>query len=143
MERKEGEEGGVEGEEEEGEEEEWEEWEKEGEDLRKYGWEEDEEEEEGGEVEHMACTVEMLNTSKVLFFPIPRPFPFPSHKIIKIQIVETVIIDEIQMISDPRRGWAWTRALLGAPASTVHLCGSPAAIDLVRKIVEEGGLNWV
>lgn len=26
---------------------------------------------------------------------------------------EVAVIDEIQMIRDPARGWAWTRALLG------------------------------
>lgn len=26
------------------------------------------------------------------------------------------VIDEIQMIKDPSRGWAWTRALLGGLA---------------------------
>lgn len=26
---------------------------------------------------------------------------------------EVAVIDEIQMIRDPSRGWAWTRALLG------------------------------
>lgn len=26
---------------------------------------------------------------------------------------EVAVIDEIQMIKDPSRGWAWTRALLG------------------------------
>ena len=26
---------------------------------------------------------------------------------------EVAVIDEIQMIKDPARGWAWTRALLG------------------------------
>lgn len=28
-------------------------------------------------------------------------------------IDEVAVIDEIQMIRDPSRGWAWTRALLG------------------------------
>lgn len=27
--------------------------------------------------------------------------------------VEVAVIDEIQMIKDQNRGWAWTRALLG------------------------------
>jgi len=26
---------------------------------------------------------------------------------------EVAVIDEIQMIREPQRGWAWTRALLG------------------------------
>lgn len=44
---------------------------------------------------------------------------------------EVAIIDEIQLIRDPGRGWAWTRALLGIAANEIHLCGEEAAIDLV------------
>jgi ATP-dependent RNA helicase SUPV3L1/SUV3 len=38
--------------------------------------------------------------------------------------VEVAVIDEIQMIADPDRGWAWTNALFGIPAKTVIVCGS-------------------
>lgn len=41
------------------------------------------------------------------------------------------VIDEIQMMRDFGRGWAWTRALLGIPADEIHVCGESAAIDLV------------
>ncbi len=34
---------------------------------------------------------------------------------------EVAVIDEIQMIRDPIRGWAWTRALLGVAAHEVIL----------------------
>lgn len=44
---------------------------------------------------------------------------------------EVAVIDEIQLMRDPNRGWAWTRALLGIPADEIHLCGEAAAIDLV------------
>lgn len=30
-----------------------------------------------------------------------------------VGVDEVAVIDEIQMIRDPSRGWAWTRALLG------------------------------
>lgn len=30
-----------------------------------------------------------------------------------LTVDEVAVIDEIQMIRDPSRGWAWTRALLG------------------------------
>ncbi len=46
------------------------------------------------------------------------------------------VIDEIQMITDPSRGWAWTRALVNIIADEIHLCGDPSALDLVKKIVE-------
>jgi len=41
---------------------------------------------------HVSCTVEMTD--------IERP-------------IEVAIIDEIQMLRDKQRGWAWLRAFLG------------------------------
>ena len=67
---------------------------------------------------HISCTIEMMN--------LHRP-------------VHTVVIDEIQMIGDEERGWAWTRAILGAPAENVHICGSPSALTIVKKILNECG----
>lgn len=63
---------------------------------------------------HISCTVEMAQIN---------------------ENVETVVIDEIQMIKDIQRGWAWTRALLGIPAEEVHLCGEEAALDVIKKIL--------
>lgn len=48
---------------------------------------------------------------------------------------EVAIIDEIQMLRDISRGWAWTRALLGVCAEEVHLCGEYAAIELVKQLL--------
>lgn len=47
---------------------------------------------------------------------------------------EIAVIDEIQMIRDPQRGWAWTRALLGLQAEEIHLCGEAGAINLIKEI---------
>lgn len=44
------------------------------------------------------------------------------------------IIDEIQMIRDQQRGWAWTRALLGLFAQEIHVCGEASCIDLVKEL---------
>lgn len=44
------------------------------------------------------------------------------------------VIDEIQMLGDPQRGWAWTRAVLGAQASELHLCGEARVVPLIRDI---------
>jgi ATP-dependent RNA helicase SUPV3L1/SUV3 len=46
------------------------------------------------------------------------------------------VIDEIQMISDPDRGWAWTNALFGIPAKTLILAGSDDALPYVRRAAE-------
>lgn len=52
--------------------------------------------------QHTACTVEMVGMQ---------------------QRVDVAVIDEVQMIGDEGRGWAWSRALMGVPAKEVHLCG--------------------
>lgn len=44
------------------------------------------------------------------------------------------VIDEIQMIGDADRGWAWTQALLGVKATEVHLCGEERTVPLIREI---------
>lgn len=49
---------------------------------------------------------------------------------------DCVVIDEIQMINDPQRGWAWTRALVNVISPEVHLCGDASVLELVQKIVD-------
>lgn len=49
------------------------------------------------------------------------------------------VIDEIQMIRDPARGWAWTRALLGLNAKEVHVCGEASAIGLINELAIAAG----
>ena len=52
---------------------------------------------------------------------------------------EAAVIDECQMISDPQRGYAWTRAILGVLAPEVHLCAAPEAKDLLIRLIESCG----
>ncbi|XP_017274143.1 ATP-dependent RNA helicase SUPV3L1, mitochondrial [Kryptolebias marmoratus] len=73
---------------------------------------------EGRAAGHVACTIEMCNVT--------TPF-------------EVAVIDEIQMIKDPSRGWAWTRALLGLCAEEIHVCGEPAAVDFIRELMYTTG----
>lgn len=67
---------------------------------------------------HVSSTVEMLD--------IAEPY-------------DCAVIDEIQMIADETRGWAWTQALMGANAKEVHLCGSEASEKLVRHLCKSMG----
>ncbi|XXQ36084.1 RNA helicase [Plasmodiophora brassicae] len=68
--------------------------------------------------------------------------PFARHKSATVEMtdvnseVEVAVIDEIQMVGDPDRGHAFTRALLGAPAQTVYLCGDTSATSLIEEICE-------
>ncbi|CAN6484602.1 unnamed protein product [Victoria cruziana] len=67
---------------------------------------------------HVACTVEMVSTD---------------------ELYDVAVIDEIQMMADPYRGYAWTRSLLGLKADEIHLCGDPSVLGIVRKICSETG----
>lgn len=64
---------------------------------------------------HISSTIEMLN---------------PDVE------VDVCVIDEIQMIADRDRGWAWANALIGAPARKVILTGSEDALEVVRSLAE-------
>ncbi len=72
-----------------------------------------EEEQIDEEAGHVCSTIEMANFSTE---------------------VDVCVIDEIQMIEDPDRGWAWVNAIVGIPADTVILTGSVNALDAVKKI---------
>ncbi len=50
--------------------------------------------------------------------------------------VDCCVIDEIQMISDRDRGWAWANALIGAPAKEVILTGSKEALEVVKELAK-------
>ena len=69
-----------------------------------------------------SCTVEMVPTG--------RHF-------------EVAVIDEIQMLANKERGWAWTAALLGLKASEVHLCGEERTVPLLRELAVSMGDDLV
>jgi ATP-dependent RNA helicase SUPV3L1/SUV3 len=48
--------------------------------------------------------------------------------------VDVAVIDEIQMIADDDRGWAWTQAVLGVQAKEVHLCGEERSVNLIKHL---------
>ncbi|KZM23973.1 RNA helicase [Ascochyta rabiei] len=47
---------------------------------------------------------------------------------------DVAVIDEIQMINHPERGWAWTQAFLGLQAREMHLCGEARTVDMMRQL---------
>jgi len=53
--------------------------------------------------------------------------------------VDVAVIDEIQMMGDRDRGWAWTQAFLGVQAKELHLCGELRTEELVRKLCASVG----
>jgi ATP-dependent RNA helicase SUPV3L1/SUV3 len=50
------------------------------------------------------------------------------------KIVHSVLIDEVQLISDPSRGWAWSQALIGAPAENIILTGSLDCLGIIEYV---------
>ena len=70
---------------------------------------------------HMASTIEMMSEER---------------------LYDVAVIDECQMIADRDRGWAWTQAVLGIAAKTVHVCMAPEAQALVTALIEECGDTW-
>ena len=71
-----------------------------------------------GNPDMSACTVEMMPLNKTL---------------------DVAVIDEIQMIGNAERGWAWTQALLGVKAKEVHLCGEERTVPLIRELCASVG----
>ncbi|SPO24211.1 related to SUV3 - ATP-dependent RNA helicase, mitochondrial [Ustilago trichophora] len=66
----------------------------------------------------ISCTVEMVSTTRG---------------------VDVGVVDEIQMIGDPQRGYAWTNAVLGLPAKELHLCGEASVIPLIENLAKACG----
>lgn len=52
------------------------------------------------------------------------------------QDCEVAVVDEIQMLNDPDRGWAWTQAVVGANADEVWLLGAPSAEGAIKALAE-------
>lgn len=71
--------------------------------------------------QHTACTVEMMNPNLA---------------------VEVAIIDEIQMLQDEARGYAWTTALIGAPAKDVFICGANSVTEPCVRAIQSLGEEY-
>ena len=48
--------------------------------------------------------------------------------------VDVAVIDEVQMLDDADRGWAWVNAIIGCPAKKIIMTGSVNALDAVKRI---------
>ncbi|MFA6196829.1 MAG: SUV3 C-terminal domain-containing protein [Sulfurimonas sp.] len=64
---------------------------------------------------HISSTIEMLN------FEVD---------------VDVCVIDEVQMIDDRDRGWAWANAIIGAPAKEIIMTGSPNVKEAIIALAE-------
>ncbi|WP_324171868.1 SUV3 C-terminal domain-containing protein [Sulfurimonas sp.] len=64
---------------------------------------------------HISSTIEMLN------FDVD---------------VDVCVIDEVQMIDDRDRGWAWANAIIGAPAKEIIMTGSPNVKEAIIALAD-------
>ncbi len=71
---------------------------------------------------HISCTAEMM----------PSNVDF-----------DVGVIDEVQMISSPDRGFAWTNAIFSMRADHLYLCGASHARPLLERIVAPTQLDVV
>jgi len=67
------------------------------------------------EATHISSTIEMLN------FEVD---------------VDVCVIDEVQMIDDRDRGWAWANAIIGAPAKEIIMTGSANSKEAIIALAE-------
>lgn len=67
------------------------------------------------EATHISSTIEMLN------FEVD---------------VDVCVIDEVQMIDDRDRGWAWANAIIGAPAKEIIMTGSSNSKEAIIALAE-------
>lgn len=50
--------------------------------------------------------------------------------------VGATVLDEVQLLADPNRGWAWTQAVISAPTNQLVLTGAEAALPYVERMVK-------
>ncbi len=53
---------------------------------------------------------------------------------------ECVIIDEAQMLADPDRGWAWTRAMMQCRAAEMHIIAPETARSLIQQMAQAANI---
>lgn len=68
--------------------------------------------------------------------------PFASHISSTIEMlnfntaVEVAVIDEVQMLADEQRGWAWVNAIIGVSAKDIYMTGSEDALEAIKIIAK-------
>jgi ATP-dependent RNA helicase SUPV3L1/SUV3 len=48
----------------------------------------------------------------------------------------------MQLIAQPARGWAWTRAVLGIAAREIHVCGDHSCISILQSLCDVTGTSF-
>ncbi len=55
------------------------------------------------------------------------------------ELIDVAVIDEAQMVFDPWRGWAWTQAIVGAPARELLIICSAYAVPAIESLLGLSG----
>ena len=53
------------------------------------------------------------------------------------QWIDCALIDEVQIILDKNRGWAWSQAIIGIPAKKLIMTGSPECLPTLKRLIED------
>ena len=80
----------------------------------------------GDEIIQKESVGELLSSCTVEMVPLTRT-------------VDVAVLDEIQMIGNEQRGWAWTQVLLGVQAKELHVCGEERVLPLIQKLAAAMG----
>jgi ATP-dependent RNA helicase SUPV3L1/SUV3 len=51
--------------------------------------------------------------------------------------IDCALVDEVQLILDRNRGWAWTQAIVGIPAQRIIMTGSEECIPTLKRLIED------
>ena len=52
---------------------------------------------------------------------------------------DVAVVDEVQLLEDPQRGWAWTLAIAAVRANRVIMCGSDEGLRAAQRLMERLG----
>ncbi len=80
---------------------------------------------------------DLLTGEEVIFSTGSRHVSSTIEKAEYETIYDVAVIDEGQMIGDPQRGYAWTRAVLGIRAHEVHICCAAESVQLLKQLIED------
>lgn len=82
---------------------------------------------------------DLLTGEEVIFSSGARHVSSTIEKADYDTIYDVAVIDEGQMIGDPQRGYAWTRAVLGIRAHEIHICCAAEAVPLLKRLIDDCG----
>ncbi len=86
------------------------------------------------------CT--MVTGEERLVSPDARIYACTAEMVDLEEEYDIAVIDEAQMISDPFRGDAWSRLIMGVKAREVHVCMAPEAENIICKILKRCNIKF-